>query len=147
MYAVTECGKVYSYYTSKFLKIKAKRGNYFVVNLTIKPSPNKIQKSYDVHKLVLTTFKGLRPEGKEAAHLDSNPENNHIANLEWVSHKENIYHQVNKPKGRYSNSRKQLPKEIKISCVTERKAGVSYSVLEVKYGVTRRTIERWITRL
>ena len=43
MYAVTRCGKVYSYYSNKFMKIKAKRGLYFVLNITIKPSPIKFK--------------------------------------------------------------------------------------------------------
>lgn len=146
MYTVTKCGKVYSYYSNMFLKLKAKRGPYFVLNLTIKPGPGKIQKMHDVHKLMLWTFKGVRPPGKEAAHLDSNPENNHIDNLDWVSHKENIKHQIYKESGRYSKSRKKICKETKLACVKERLNGASYVYLENKYQVTRRAVERWVVK-
>lgn len=36
-----------------------------------------------VHSLVLRAFKGERPPGKQARHLDGNPENNALSNLEW----------------------------------------------------------------
>jgi hypothetical protein len=147
MYAVTKCGKVYSYYSNKFLKIKTKRGPYYIVNITVKPGPGKIQRVHDVHKLVLWTFKGVRPDGKEAAHLDSNPENNNIDNLDWVSHMENIKHQVIKESGRYSKTRKNIGSVTKKSCVQERLNGVSYKALELKYNVSRRTIERWIAEV
>lgn len=95
---------------------------------------------------MLWTFKGVKPEGKEAAHLDSNPENNHIDNLDWVSHKENIKHQVMKEAGRYSKSRKSIGSVAKKSCVQERMYGASYKDLELRYSVSRRAIERWVAK-
>jgi hypothetical protein len=38
-----------------------------------------------VHKLVLTAFVGPCPAGMECRHLDSNPTNNHISNLQWAT--------------------------------------------------------------
>lgn len=43
-----------------------------------------------IHTLVLITFGGDRPEGTEACHCDGNALNNHISNLRWDSHTENI---------------------------------------------------------
>lgn len=43
-----------------------------------------------VHSLVLESFIGPRPEGMECRHLDGNPANNHISNLEWGSRLDNI---------------------------------------------------------
>lgn len=45
-----------------------------------------------VHRLVLLAFVGEPPEGHQAAHLDGNPQNPSLANLAWVSAKENVRH-------------------------------------------------------
>lgn len=42
-----------------------------------------------VHHLVLEAFRGPRPPGMEARHLDRNPENNRPDNLEWGTSAEN----------------------------------------------------------
>jgi hypothetical protein len=43
-----------------------------------------------VHHLVLTAFVSHRPDGMECRHLDSNPDNNVLQNLQWGTRKENI---------------------------------------------------------
>src|SRR5688572_13845909 len=48
--------------------------------------------SKSVHSLVLTTFVGPRPDGREAAHLDGNPANNDLRNLIWATPKQNCAH-------------------------------------------------------
>lgn len=45
-----------------------------------------------VHRLVLEAFFGECPEGMEANHIDGIKTNNHISNLEWISHEENVRH-------------------------------------------------------
>lgn len=42
-----------------------------------------------VHRLVLETFIGLCPEGMECRHLDGNPQNNRLDNLQWGTASEN----------------------------------------------------------
>jgi len=42
-----------------------------------------------VHRLVLESFVGLRPEGLECKHLNGNAANNHISNLVWGTKLEN----------------------------------------------------------
>ncbi len=41
------------------------------------------------HQAVLTTFRGPAPAGTECRHLDGNPLNNRLDNLEWGTRKEN----------------------------------------------------------
>jgi hypothetical protein len=43
-----------------------------------------------VHRLVLMTFRGPFPPGKETNHIDGNILNNKLSNLEFVTHAENI---------------------------------------------------------
>jgi len=51
---------------------------------------NNEKKTYAIHTLVLNTFIGENPGGKQCAHYDGNPENNHVENLRWATAKENI---------------------------------------------------------
>lgn len=50
----------------------------------------KSKKTHLVHLLVMSNFKGPRPEGMECCHDDGNPLNNHINNLRWDTHLNNI---------------------------------------------------------
>lgn len=45
-----------------------------------------------VHRLVMLAFVGEPPEGHEVNHKDGNKTNNHISNLEYMTHYENIIH-------------------------------------------------------
>lgn len=45
-----------------------------------------------IHRLVMETFVGLPPIGYEVNHKDHNPSNNHLSNLEYVTHQENMQH-------------------------------------------------------
>ena len=47
-----------------------------------------------VHRLVLEAFVGPRPDKMEACHFpDRNPANNHVTNLRWATHQDNIHDQ------------------------------------------------------
>lgn len=80
LYAVTSCGKVWSYYTNKFLSIKIrKQDGRAEVNLR-KDGKNK---SFFVHRLVAEAYIP-NPSGlPEVNHKDENPQNNNVNNLEW----------------------------------------------------------------
>ena len=43
-----------------------------------------------VHRLVLESFGGDRPDGTEVCHNDGNPGNNALSNLRWDTHTENV---------------------------------------------------------
>lgn len=48
---------------------------------------------YSVHRLVaITHLSPARPEQIEVNHIDNNPSNNNVSNLEWCTAKENINH-------------------------------------------------------
>lgn len=50
----------------------------------------------DVHvsRLVLMSFVGEPPTGCECSHLDGDARNNRLSNLAWVTHAENMSHQL-----------------------------------------------------
>ena len=61
---------------------------YPVVSLSIKGNIHQIK----IHKLVALAFI-LNPDNKpQVNHKDGNKTNNHIDNLEWVTHQENVQH-------------------------------------------------------
>lgn len=49
-----------------------------------------IVKTYNVHRLVWSAFNGQIPQGYEINHIDENPSNNRLENLNLMTHKENI---------------------------------------------------------
>lgn len=55
-----------------------------------------------VHRIVLNTFKGNIPKGKEGHHKDANPGNNKLNNLEIVTQMQNLEKRYLKygPKGK-----------------------------------------------
>ena len=65
---------------------KDTRGGYMIVNLSKDGSVKKKK----IHRLVMEAFVGECPEGYQVNHLDENPENNALLNLEYVTCKENI---------------------------------------------------------
>ena len=65
------------------------REDYFHHFVNITDSKGIRKKKY-IHIAALEAFVSLRPEGKEGLHNDGNPYNNHISNLRWGTHSENM---------------------------------------------------------
>lgn len=65
---------------------KPKKGGYVAVGLR---RPGERQRFFMIHRLMLEAFRGPCPAGMEARHLDGNPSNNRIENLEWATSKTN----------------------------------------------------------
>lgn len=85
-YAITQDGKVWSYYSEKFMSPRYDKDGYLRVNLRM----GKKQKTVYVHRLVAEAFIP-NPEGKETVnHLDECKTNNHVDNLEWATRTENV---------------------------------------------------------
>lgn len=85
LYAVTNCGKVWSYRKNMFLKPFLARG-YFKVRL-YKDGTNK---QILVHRLVAETFLPNPENLPQINHKDENKKNNYVDNLEWCDAKYNI---------------------------------------------------------
>ena len=86
LYAVTSCGKVWSYRRKIFLKPSKNKDCYLRVKLT----KNGDKKSFYIHRLVMENYcptEGM--EKMEVDHIDFNIENNSLNNLRWLSPEEN----------------------------------------------------------
>jgi hypothetical protein len=101
MYQVNEFGEVKAlhrevinkkgniqYYPEKLLKPELTAAGYLRVTL----SKNTKTKRFSVHRLVAQTFI-VNTYNKDCVnHIDNNPSNNNISNLEWCTHSENMLH-------------------------------------------------------
>ena len=94
-YWVTTCGHVIST-KGETPAVLAKRVSNEYCYATL--SDGAVQKQYRVHRLVATAFlecPDVDPRGRERLqvnHIDSDPSNNKVANLEWCSPHENMAH-------------------------------------------------------
>lgn len=95
LYAVTSCGKVWSYKRKKFLSIWDNGNGYSYVTLF---NGDK-KRNFRVHRLVAEAYLE-NPNGyQEINHKDENKKNNALPNLEWCSRKYNCnYGSRNKKK-------------------------------------------------
>lgn len=85
LYAITSCGKVWSYRSKKFLSPSKTPNGYYHVLLQCKEK--KICRN--IHRLVAEAYLD-NPYGKDTVdHIDGNPENNNVNNLQWLTHTEN----------------------------------------------------------
>lgn len=106
LYAITSCGKVWSYKRKKFLKPRNTGKGYLQVDLC----KNSVIKHYKVHRLVAEAYIP-NPENKPCVnHIDENKSNNALQNLEWLTHKEN---------NNYGTHNKRVAKSLskKIICI------------------------------
>ena len=89
-YAVTESGRVWSYFANKWLKPVQGHTGYMHVCLYSGETP-KDYLCKKVHRLVAETFLG-GGDGLEVNHIDGDKSNNALSNLEWVTSSENKRH-------------------------------------------------------
>ena len=85
LYAVTSCGRVWSYRRQKFLTPRPTRYGYFQVVLC----KNGECKQFLVHRLVASAYLSNPENLPEINHKDENKTNNCLQNLEWCDHKYN----------------------------------------------------------
>ena len=85
IYAITSCGKVWSYKTKRFLKTIKTRKGYERVYLY---KDNNV-KHPTIHKLVAIAYIPNPNNLPQINHKDENKENNSVNNLEWCTNKYN----------------------------------------------------------
>jgi len=86
------------YKVSTFGNVKTPRGKitkgWFVNGKykKVRLYKNGTRKDFYLHRLVAIAFLDNPQNKSDVNHKDSNPENNHLSNLEWCTHQENIQH-------------------------------------------------------
>lgn len=88
-YEVSNEGRIRNTETGRYLKgrLNKKENGYYRVNVS--------GKDEYVHRLVAKAFYDCDQPNLEVNHIDGDKTNNHLSNLEWVTHKENIDHAFN----------------------------------------------------
>jgi hypothetical protein len=89
-YEVSTLGNVRNVDTSRILKSRDNGNGYLIVKLY----KNGKQKTFYVHRLVAFAFiENDEPTKKtDVNHIDENKYNNHVNNLEWTTHDDNVHH-------------------------------------------------------
>lgn len=93
IYEVSDLGRVKRVrhtagtHAGRLLSTRARQAGYPVVRLSV----HNEQVMHRVHRMVAEAFLGPPPTPRaEVHHVDHDRENNNVANLEWVTHGENI---------------------------------------------------------
>lgn len=85
LYAITSCGKVWSYRRKKFLSPSLRSG-YYSVTL----SKDNQKKNFNIHNLVANTYIP-NPNGYDTIdHIDGDRTHNYINNLQWMTNSNNV---------------------------------------------------------
>lgn len=91
-YVITKDGAVFNLKVKKPLKIQTNNSGYQWIQLC----NNNKKKNFYIHTLVATYYLENPENKKFVNHKDGIKSNNHITNLEWVTHSENIIHYYQK---------------------------------------------------
>ena len=84
LYAITSCGKVWSYKSKRFLKPRVVK-DYFKVTLY----KSGTGKEYFIHRLVAAAYIDNPLDLPDVNHKNERKADNYISNLEWISHEDN----------------------------------------------------------
>ena len=93
LYAITSCGKVWSYKSKKFLKPGVGSNGYLSVVLV----KNGEKKSHNIHRLVADAYLPNPNNLTEVDHIDNDKTHNYLNNLQWITHRDNVRKGRNKP--------------------------------------------------
>lgn len=85
LYAVTSCGRIWSYRSKKFLKPKLMWNGYLRVDLRLNGGHNYRY----IHRLVAETYLSNSDNLPQVNHKDEIKTHNWLSNLEWCSGKYN----------------------------------------------------------
>lgn len=127
LYAVTSCGKVWSYRTQKFLSPSNNRG-YLRVELY---GSDGSRKKHSIHRLVAETYIPNPNNKPQVNHLDECKSNNCVSNLEWATESENT---------NYGTRNKKVSKAV--YCVELDKVYESQSIAARELGLFPNNISR-----
>ena len=86
LYAITSCGKVWSYKKKIFLKPGKDKSGYLQVTL----SKNGCKQNKRIHRLVMETYNPIEGmDNLDVDHIDFDCQNNCLKNLQWLAPEQN----------------------------------------------------------
>lgn len=139
LYGITEDGRVWSFYTNKFIKHSYLNTGYPMVTLW----DGKKSHGRTLHRLVAEAYLP-KVEGKpHVNHKDSDRTNPKLENLEWCTRSENMKHGLASGnfdgklgrKGK-QNGNYRISSEVVVAIIKARREGVSLKELSIKYKVS-----------
>lgn len=149
-YAITKDGRIWSNRRQgsrgQWLHPQAKK-EYGHLRILLRKNGKYLLRQ--VHRLVLETFIGPCPAGKECRHLDGNPKNNNLDNLCWGTHKENFQDMIRHGtdtirhldhQGEHNGNAKLDKTKVKVIRFLRKYAGFLVKDLALQFGVERHTI-------
>lgn len=90
LYAIEKDGRVWSFFSKKYMKAKEDKDGYFT--LSLKNNQGGYSK-FGIHRLLMIAFNPIENmEKMQVNHKDGNKKNNSLSNLEWVTGQENLAH-------------------------------------------------------
>ena len=139
LYAITSCGKVYSYKRKKFLSPGKTRGGYLIVCLC----KNGQGKMFRVHRLVAEAYIE-NPLGLETVdHIDGDKTHNNVQNLQWMTQADNTRKANNKTVQQF-NLGGNLIKVWPSAAEAERQTGVAHQHISKCANGKRKTAGGYI---
>lgn len=108
------------------------------------------RKDFRVHILVAKAFIPNPDNKPYVNHIDNNPSNPNLSNLEWCTQQENIQHAAKQGRigvaliGKRSNNACLNGEEVKEIRILYKENGYSYSMLATKFNMSKRAIGRII---
>lgn len=135
---ISTFGRVYSKHTNRFRKPYKDGKGYLMVDYRNTQNKRLCKK---VHRLVAELFLYKRSHNLIVNHIDGDKTNNHISNLEWVTHKENTQHMLRH--GLKTSFPNNLPhKEQPVLCVELDKVFKSMREASKSVGVPQSNISK-----
>lgn len=102
LYTIDTLGRVYSCKRKKYMAPSSLAYGHQVVNLR----KNGVSKAHYVHRLVAEAFIPNPDKLPIVHHIDEDPKNNNVENLQWCTQKENVHHCIGAGKfGKMSRKR------------------------------------------
>ena len=115
LYQISNFGRVKSFYFKKHRILKHhKVKGYSNVELY----KNKKKKQFYIHRLVMENFCPIENMNVlDVNHKDEDKSNNHISNLEWMTHKDNLNYGSRAEKARMKMQGKNSSRSKKVRCI------------------------------
>lgn len=117
---------------------RALRNGYLYVDLSI----NNKQTRWAIHSLVLTVFKGERPNGMYGCHNDGDKRNNSVENLRWDTPTENQKDRLKHGRHQFAeaNGSSKLTNQQRRKIVEMREGGLSFNKIAKQFCVCAQTV-------